>query len=402
MIEYQYLKTISVSRLNYLINNCLSNNFPSFDVEGEISQIITSKNGHMYFTLKDENSCVRCVFFKSDLALSKVTPSNGDLIIVNAVPSIYSARGDFQLKISSVRKAGSGKLYESYIRLKEKLTSEGLFNPSNKLKIPTHFSCIGLITSLESAALRDVIVTIDKTIPRIMVKLFPCSVQGATAVSEIERSLEIANKDKEVEILILVRGGGNLEDLWVFNNERLVRIVASTSKPLITGIGHETDTTLCDLASDFRSATPTAAIERLSDEEKKSSENLFRLWNKIIFLFKNFVNETEQNLDLLSMKIRSPREEIKLNVSKFSYVSKRLIEINNNFLKNLRLRYEQSESKISALNPLSILSRGYCVISKKNDDKFIASVRQLKVNDELNVKLIDGDASVNVKNLAKK
>lgn len=401
MIDDQFLKTISVSRLNYLINNCLSNNFPSFDVEGEISQIITSKNGHMYFTLKDENSCVRCVFFKSDLALAKVTLSNGDLIIVNAAPSIYSARGDFQLKISSVRKAGSGKLYESYIRLKEKLTSEGLFNPSNKLKIPTHFSCIGLITSLESAALRDVIVTIDKTIPRIEVKLFPCSVQGAPAVSEIERSIEIANKDKEVEILILVRGGGSLEDLWVFNNERLVRIVASSSKPLITGIGHETDTTLCDLASDFRSATPTAAIERLSDEEKKSSENLLRLWNNIIFLFKNFVNETEQSLDLLSMKIRSPREEIKLNVSKFSYVSKRFTEINNIFHTNLRLRYEQSESKISALNPLSILSRGYCVISKKNDEKFISSVRQLKVNDELNVKLIDGDASVTVKNLVR-
>ena len=401
MIEYQYLKTISVSRLNYLINNCLSNNFPSLDVEGEISQMITSKNGHMYFTLKDENSCVRCVFFKSDLALSEVTPSNGDLVIVNAAPAIYSARGDLQLKISCVRKAGSGKLYENYLKLKEKLLSEGLFHPSKKLKIPSHFSCIGVITSLESAVLRDVIVTIDKTMPRIKVKLFPCSVQGASAVSEIEKSLEIANKDKEVEVLVLVRGGGSLEDLWVFNDERLVRNVASSIKPVITGIGHETDTTLCDLAADFRSATPTAAIERLGDEEKKSSENLFRIWDKIIVLLKNFVNETEQKLDLLSIKIKSPREKIKLNESKFSYVSKRFRELNNNFHKDLRLRYEQSETKVSALNPLSILTRGYCVISKKNDEKFIASVCQLKVDDELVIKFIDGDASVEVKNLAR-
>ncbi|OUW02067.1 MAG: exodeoxyribonuclease VII large subunit [Betaproteobacteria bacterium TMED156] len=395
------LKVISVSRLNYLISHCLSINYPLIKVEGEISQILVSKAKHMYFTLKDEHSCVRCVFFNVDPELLSFNPEDGNQVVVEASPSIYKARGDFQLKVLKIAKSGSGKLFERFLLLSKKLKSEGLFEPENKKEIPSFIESIGIITSLDAAALRDAIITINNIIPRIRVKIFASLVQGDKAPEELIKAINLAESDDDLDVLLLIRGGGSLEDLWAFNNENLIRNLAKVSKPIITGIGHETDTTLSDLVADYRAATPTAAVEIIGVQEQKLIHKFNENRTRLRKTFIDFIRVQEQKFDLLSIKIKSPRDELILKDNNFKHAYLRLIEIKKNLFNTLKYRIDQTERRLSALNPLAILKRGYCVLYKKNYSEVITSINQIVESDQLDVKLFDGNASVLVKNIKK-
>ena len=392
---------ISVARLNYLINNSLSINFPVIKVEGEISQLIVSKMGHSYFTLKDEESCVRCVFFRFDLKKITFTPKNGDQIVVTAFPSIYSPRGDFQLRVSKIEKAGSGKLYEKFELLKQKLLTEGLFESEKKLKIPTFFDCIGIVTSIESAALKDAVITFKNKLARVKLKIFPSLVQGEYAEKELIQAINRANNDINVDIIILIRGGGSLEDLWVFNREDLVRSISKISKPIITGIGHESDTTLCDLVADYRAATPTAAVERLSVEQEKIID-IFENRKLILEnLIKKIFNMLEQKLDMNFLKIKSPRDKININNSNFSNAHKRLKNIKSSLLKDFNFLLEHHIKKLHLLDPNSVLKRGFCIVYKENSDNVISSVEEISTGKNLDIQFFDGNARVKVEKLKK-
>jgi len=393
---------ISVARLNYLINNSLSINFPVIKVEGEISQLIVSKMGHSYFTLKDAESCVRCVCFRSEQKKITFALKNGDQAVVTAFPTIYSPRGDFQLRVSNIEKAGRGKLFEKFELLKQKLLTEGLFDTEKKLNIPSFFNCVGIVTSIDSAALRDAIITFQNKLARVKLRVFPSLVQGEYAEKELIQALDLANNDSSVDVIILIRGGGSLEDLWVFNEEGLVRSIAKNSKPIITGIGHESDTTLCDLVADFRAATPTAAVERLVLEEKKIISNLEN--KKLILenLIKNFLNMMEQKLDMSFLKIKSPRDEIHLNQNNFLNAYQRLKKINLNLFKYFAFQLENHKKKIQALDPNSVLKRGFCIVYKKNSDNVISSVDQINTGKNLDIQFFDGNAKVTVDGIKKK
>ena len=393
---------ISVARLNYLINNSLSINFPVIKVEGEISQLIVSKMGHSYFTLKDAESCVRCVCFRSEQKKITFALKNGDQAVVTAFPTIYSPRGDFQLRVSNIEKAGRGKLFEKFELLKQKLLTEGLFDTEKKLNIPSFFNCVGIVTSIDSAALRDAIITFQNKLARVKLRVFPSLVQGEYAEKELIQALDLANNDSSVDVIILIRGGGSLEDLWVFNEEGLVRSIAKNSKPIITGIGHESDTTLCDLVADFRAATPTAAVERLVLEEKKIISNLEN--KKLILenLIKNFLNMMEQKLDMSFLKIKSPRDEIHLNQNNFLNAYQRLKKINLNLFKYFAFQLENHKKKIQALDPNSVLKRGFCIVYKKNSDNVISSVDQINTGKNLDIQFFDGNAKVTVNEIKKK
>ena len=390
---------ISVARLNYLINNSLSINFPVIKVEGEISQLIVSKMGHSYFTLKDEESCVRCVFFRFDLKKITFTPKNGDQIVVTAFPSIYSPRGDFQLRVSKIEKAGSGKLFEKFELLKQKLLTEGLFESEKKLKIPTFFDCIGIVTSIESAALKDAVITFKNKLARVKLKIFPSLVQGEYAEKELIQAINRANHDTNVDIIILIRGGGSLEDLWVFNKEDLVRSISKISKPIITGIGHESDTTLCDLVADYRAATPTAAVERLSVEQEKIID-IFENRKLILEnLIKKFFNMLEQKLDMNFLKIKSPRDKININNSNFLNAHKRLKNIKSSLLKDFNFLLEHHIKKLHLLDPNSVLKRGFCIVYSENSDNVISSVEKISTGKNLDIQFFDGNARVKVEKL---
>ena len=402
MTKISASEIISVSRLNFLINHSLSINYPVIKVEGEISQLIISKMGHTYFTLKDAESCVKCVLFRSDSKRLSFPPTNGDQIVVIASPTVYSTRGDFQLKVSEIIKAGKGELFEKYLRLKQKLTTEGLFDSVHKLEIPNFFNCVGIVTSLESAALRDALVTFHNKLARVKLKIFPSTVQGENASSELIAALNIASQDSEIQIILLLRGGGSLEDLWTFNEENLVRALTKIKKPIVAGIGHESDTTLCDLVADWRAATPTAAVERLVLEEKKLIDKFEKNKINLIRLIKSFLEEREQKLDYISLSLKSPRDKLALNENKFLNTQRRLVNVKKNMVKELYLSFKHLKNKIDILDPSGILKRGYCILYENNSVKVISTINQIKKGKTLDVQLFDGNAKVNVNNVEKK
>ncbi len=395
-------ETITVSRLNYLINNLLSINYPVIRVEGEISQLVVSKMGHSYFTLKDEESCARCVCFRSDINKIKFVPKNGDQIVVTAVPTIYFPRGDFQLRVSNIDKAGSGKLFEKFEILKQKLLSEGLFDSEKKIKIPTFFDCVGIVTSIDSAALRDAVITFENKLPRVKLKVFPSLVQGEHAKRGLIEALDLANNDESLDVIILIRGGGSLEDLWVFNEESLVRSIAKISKPIITGIGHESDTTLCDLVADYRAATPTAAVERLGVEEEKIISSLDNKKLSLESFIKGYIRVLEQKLDMSFLKIKSPRDEINLNQNNFLNAFQRLKNINSNLFKQFIFQLDNHKKKLNVLDPNSVLKRGFCIVYERNSDNVISSVDYINTDKNLDIQFFDGNAKVTVNEIKKK
>ena len=252
---------IPVSLLNRMARERLESAFPLCWVAGEISNLTYAASGHVYFTLKDAQAQARCVMYRNRAQLLGWRLANGQRIEARVLATLYEARGDFQLNVENARQAGTGNLYEEFLRRKARLEAEGLFSPENKRALPAFPRRIGLITSPQAAALRDVLTTLRRRAPQLSVVLYPTPVQGAGAAQQIVEALRTAGARDECDLLIVCRGGGNLEDLWEFNDETLARAIRACPLPVISGVGHETDFTLADFAADCRAPTPTAAAE---------------------------------------------------------------------------------------------------------------------------------------------
>jgi exodeoxyribonuclease VII large subunit len=260
---------MTVSDLNAAVRAQLESRFPLLWVEGEIAQLTVATSGHMYFSLKDAGAQVRCALFRTRAARLGWQPRQGDKVRARVQVTLYEARGEFQLTVETLVKGGLGALYERFLRLKTELEAAGLFDPARKKTMPAFPRTIGIITSPQAAALHDVMTTLSRRAPYAKLILYPTLVQGSEATGQIVQAIENANNHGVADVLLLCRGGGSLEDLWSFNEAAVVRAIADSYLPIIAGIGHETDTTLADLAADVRAPTPTAAAELIAPDKSR-------------------------------------------------------------------------------------------------------------------------------------
>ncbi|GIZ51461.1 exodeoxyribonuclease VII large subunit [Noviherbaspirillum aridicola] len=303
-------QVISVSALNQAVSRMLERSFPLAWVSGEISNFTRAASGHWYFTLKDDAAQVRAVMFRGRAQYAGFTPREGDKVEVRALVTLYAPRGDYQLNVEAIRRAGVGNLYEAFLRLKEKLNAEGLFDPARKRPLALFARTVGIVTSPQAAALRDVLSTLRRRAPHVRVILYPAPVQGEGAAQKIAQAIATASARAEADVLLVCRGGGSIEDLWSFNEEVVARAIAACSVPVISGVGHETDVTIADFAADLRAPTPTAAAEMAATPR---ADWLALLAGQAQLLQRGLqrrLAERAQTLDWLSRRLVSPSAAI--------------------------------------------------------------------------------------------
>jgi exodeoxyribonuclease VII large subunit len=307
-------EVIPVSALNRRVRNLLEANLELLWVSGELSNVLRAASGHWYFSLKDDAAQVRCVMFRGRASTVSFTPENGMQVEVRALPSLYEARGEFQLGVENMRRAGLGALFEAFERLKAKLLAEGLFDPAQKKSLPAFPRSIGVVTSANAAALRDVLTTLKRRAPMIRVLLYPTAVQGATAPGEIIAAINAVARRREVEVLIVCRGGGSIEDLWAFNDEGVARAIArlraSTGIAVVSGVGHETDFTITDFVADQRAPTPTAAAELVSPNRDELLSNVASTKAALQRAILRRFEASQQRLDRAARGLVSPLERL--------------------------------------------------------------------------------------------
>lgn len=387
-------KILSVSELNRLAREVLQTNFPLFWITGEISNFTRAASGHWYFSLKDNGAQVRCVMFKGRNSYTDFVPREGDKIEARATVTLYEARGDFQLTIESIQKAGLGALFEAFEKLKNKLQNEGLFEASLKKPIPDYAKTIGIVTSPDAAALRDVLTTLKRRNPNTAVIIYPTPVQGKGAAETIANAINNANDRQEVDTLIVCRGGGSMEDLWQFNEEVVARAMANCSIPIISGVGHETDFTISDFIADVRAATPTAAAELACQDMSHLKQKLSNLRQQLQRQIELTLNQRAQTLDFLAKRLISPtqrlqtqQENIKQLQNRFNYIAQHMMQKHQQHVKQLKTSLEQ-------LSPNAVLARGYAIVSSEQTP--ITESQQLSVGQTLHVQFNVGEADVNV------
>ena len=297
---------LSVSELNGRVAGLIESNLGPLWVTGEISNYVRAASGHCYFTLKDAGAQVRCVMFRSRARALAFDPREGDRVEVLAQPSLYQARGDFQLGVEQMRQAGAGDLFREFMRLRARLEAEGLFDPRHKRPVPSLPRAIGVVTSPAAAALRDVLTTLARRAAHVPVIVYPTPVQGVDAPPSIVAALELANRRREVDVLLLVRGGGSIEDLWSFNDERVARAIHASALPVIAGVGHETDVTIADFVADVRAPTPTGAAVLAAVDRFELLGIVGRKAAELVRCARRSLRQGEQRLDMATRLLRPP------------------------------------------------------------------------------------------------
>ena len=389
------IKIFSITEINKLVKELLQNNFPPIWVKGEISNFIEASSGHWYFSLKDNNAQVRCTMFRGKNNTVKWKPKNGDQIEAQCNIGLYEQRGDYQLNISSLQQAGLGKLFEEFNQLKQKLDKEGLFNEEQKKTLPTYPKSIGVITSPDASVLRDVLTTLQRRNKSLKVIIYPTPVQGKLAPNGIADALKIANQRNEVDVLIVCRGGGSIEDLWSFNDELVAREIFSSQLPIISAIGHQTDFTISDFVADLRAPTPTAAAEIISTSYEELLESLDYYKSNLLNIIQNKIDQLIQRIDFLEKGLVSPIQKIVLQFDLVLALKNRM-EVSMSFL--LEKYQEQIKSykqNLAHLNPNEILSRGYSIILNQNK-KIINNASTMNVSDKIKIKFHKGLAEASI------
>jgi len=373
---------ITVSELNRQARRLLEQQFPLLWVAGEISNLTRAASGHSYFTLKDAQGQVRCAMFRSRAQLVPWRLENGQQVEAQALVTLYEARGEFQLNVESLRRAGIGQLYEQFLRLREKLAAEGLFLAGKKREIPRLPHRVGIITSPQAAALRDVIAAFARRAPHVELIIYPTLVQGADAPAAIVAALETAYTRAECDLLLLVRGGGSIEDLWAFNDEAVARTLAVSPVPTLAGVGHETDTTIVDYVADLRAATPTAAAELASAGWQATLATLDDLADQLYLAMRNALEARMQAIDRLALRLVHPAQRLAGNRQRLELLQRRLqhamqSRINRRPLDGIAPRLQQAIDRtltrrrdrlarcagaLAALSPLATLQRGYSIV----------------------------------------
>jgi exodeoxyribonuclease VII large subunit len=318
-------EVISVSELNRRVRASIERALPLSWIAGEVSNLTRAASGHAYFTLKDANAQVRCVMFRSRAQLVPWRLENGQQVEASALPSLYEPRGDFQLNVEALRRAGLGRLFEAFLRLKEKLAGEGLFDEDRKRELPRYPRRVGIVTSPQAAALRDVVAAFARRAPHVELIVYPTLVQGAEAPSAMVAALEVAAARAECDLLLLVRGGGSLEDLWAFNDEAVARAIAASPVATVSGVGHETDTTITDFVADRRAATPTAAAELASAGWFAAAGELAALAGALSDTMEDRIEALMQRLDLLGHRLVHPAQRLAALAQRLDHLAARLV-----------------------------------------------------------------------------
>ena len=394
-------KVFSVKEINRLVRELLEQSFPSFWISGEISNFISASSGHWYFSLKDDEAQVRCTMFKNKNMAADWVPKNGEKIEAKCFIGLYEARGEYQLNIELIRHAGAGLLSEAFNQLKEKLLKEGLFEPSRKKSIPQFPKSIGVITSPTGAAIEDILITLKRRSPHIPIFIYPSLVQGKEAPSAIVKSVETANTRMECDVLILARGGGSIEDLWAFNEEIVARAIVASKIPTITGVGHETDTTIADFVSDLRAPTPTGAAELVTSHTVELIKTIQAYKNQLNKIMASVIRELMQKIDYLEKRLISPRQQIQRQKEQIHQYIQRINQSMKNAMIQYRLNIDKLKLNLDHLSPHAVLSRGYSIITNV-DGQIVNNVNQLKLDDKIHIQLNHGQADANISDLKNK
>ncbi|MDG1445794.1 MAG: exodeoxyribonuclease VII large subunit [Methylophilaceae bacterium] len=387
-------KILSVSELNRLAREVLQSSFPLFWVSGEISNLTRAASGHWYFSLKDASAQVRCVMFKGRNSAVDFIPREGDQIEARATVSLYEARGDFQLTIETIRQAGLGDLFEAFEQLKRQLQQQGLFDASRKQAIPAYAASIGIVTSPDAAALRDVISTLKRRNPGTPIIIYPTAVQGKSAAASIAEAIQLAHKRQEVDTLIICRGGGSIEDLWSFNEAIVAHAIANCTIPTISGVGHETDFTICDFVADVRAATPTAAAELACQDINQLVQKLNNLSQKLNRQIQLSMHQQSQKLDFLAQRLISPAQKLKQQMNQIQQLHKQLNSATQQIQYKHQQRYQQLKNSLEQLSPKAVLARGYAIISHQHQT--ITASHAVQLGQQLHIQLHSGELSVDV------
>ena len=357
------LRILSVAELLRSVRDTLERRFPLSWVRGELSNLSRAPSGHLYFTLKDAAAQVDCVMFRSRAAALDWEPREGVQVELRALPTLYEPRGRFQLTVEGMRRAGLGPLYERFLRLKDKLGAEGLFDPASKRALPAHPRRIGIVTSLAAAALRDVLTTRSRRNPTIEVIVYPAPVQGEGAAERIATMLARASRRAECDVLLLVRGGGSIEDLWPFNEEAVARAIRACRIPVVAGVGHETDFTIADFAADQRAPTPPAAAELASPAR---AELLARLGDCVRCLAREMLRKIQyasQRLDGSTKRLVHPAARLRANRDLVLQLKGRLAFAAAHRLHRCQAHLARLGATLASVDPTAVLARGYSITS---------------------------------------
>ncbi|WP_455223352.1 exodeoxyribonuclease VII large subunit [Kaarinaea lacus] len=425
----------SVSQLNSEVRALIEENFASVWVQGEISNLARPSSGHIYFSLKDESAQVRCAMFRMSNRLLKFKPQDGMQVLVRANVSLYETRGDYQLVVDYMEESGYGLLQRKFEELKAKLAEQGLFNVEHKQEIPAFPSRIGVITSPSGAAIRDVLSVLKRRFPAIPILVYPIPVQGDDAPPKIVRMIKKACQRKECDVLILTRGGGSLEDLWAFNDERVARAIFECSIPVVCGVGHEVDVTIADFVADVRAPTPSAAAELVSPNRDEWLLRVKRMGIQLLSVQNQKLVQSQQKLAWLAKRIQHPQQRIQRIAQRVDELEQRLTHIHRiqqhariSRLTALRHRLQQTSPAqrlqklafsrqaleqrlqniinkkldsgkhqlitlsraLEAVSPLATLGRGYAIV-RKADGSIVRDAKSLKIGEQLATQLQYGN-----------
>jgi exodeoxyribonuclease VII large subunit len=387
---------IGVGDLNRTIAGVLEAHIGSVWVRGEISNFKAYDSGHWYFSLKDAEGQIRCVMFRGRNGQVGFVPKDGDLIEVAANLGVYVPRGDLQLNVGMMRRAGQGGLYEAFLKLKEKLASEGLFDESKKRPLPKYPKAIGVITSAQAAALKDVLSTLERRAPHIPINVYPSLVQGVDAPPALIAALNRAYADAQqgdIEVILLVRGGGSIEDLWCFNDEQLARIIAESPVPIVSGVGHETDFTIADFVADLRAPTPTGAAELATPNRDALLQDLDVLAQRMSVRLSQRIDKEAQRLDQLALRLSHALPNPDRMREKAQQLSARLNQAWQVNMQNYRQRHQAWCNHLELLSPQRTLDRGYAVVLNQ-DGQALRDPQSLVVKQALKIHLALGNAEV--------
>jgi exodeoxyribonuclease VII large subunit len=411
----------SVGALLIAVGDALAARFATCTVQGELSGFTRAASGHCYFTLKDAEgaaAAVRCAMFRRAATLLDFAPRDGQQVELRGRITVYEPRGEMQLVVESMRALGAGSLFEQFLRLKARLEAEGLFDATRKRALPRFVHGVGIVTSLAGAALHDMLITLSRRAPHVRVVVYPSLVQGTDAPAALLQALAAAAQRREVDVLVVARGGGSIEDLWAFNDERVVRAVAAMPMPVASGVGHETDITLCDFAADLRAATPTAAAELVAPERAALLDALAQTVRRLQRAVARRFETQEQRIDRLALRLLRPGQAVQQARQQLQSLAlrqrhglrvaldarlhalpqrgQRLQQALAAQLQGQRSRVDALAGRLAALDPSRVLARGYAFVLDEQQ-RAVVSARAVAPGQGLTLQWRDGRARVQVR-----
>lgn len=395
-----YIKTLSVTAINNYIKKMMDADFilSNASIKGEISNFKLHTSGHAYFSLKDDNSKIRCVMFNNNVSNLTFMPQDGMEVIVKGRISIYKKEGSYQLYCEEIKLDGVGDLYKSYLKLKEKLDKEGLFDVEHKKSIPVFPRRIGVVTSPTGAAVRDIINVSKSRNNTIDIIIYPALVQGVESSKNLISGIEFFNKCPDIDVIILARGGGSLEELWSFNDENLAYAVYNSSKPVVTGVGHETDFTIVDFVSDKRASTPSQAAEIVIPQLREIESEIKYYYSKLFNYMNYYLSNKKSEIEMLKKGIEynNPLNNI---VNQYNYIDNMKEKLEINLLNKIYYEKETLNTiklLLNSHNPTNILNKGYAILKDKNGNT-INDINVLLASNEANITLKNGSVNAKLK-----